>query len=103
MWTARRALSQTAIPLSVPIVTWNGLSRKNIVLREQEREAVCNTANIGSITGMSVSDFASDAGPFSTAGEEVFLDYWRNYGRTAAERPYSNLEEYYQWKQRTTI
>ena len=60
-----------------------------------------NTANIGSITGTSVSDFASGVGPFSTAGEDVFLDYWRNYGRTSAERPFSTLEEYYQWKQKS--
>jgi len=39
-----------------------------------------NTTNIGSITGASVEDFAEGNGPFAAEGDEVFLDYWRNYG-----------------------
>lgn len=62
-----------------------------------------NTTNIGSIRGRSLSDFVDGRGPFADLGEEVFLDYWRNYGRTAAERPYSNLEQYHEWKQQAAI
>jgi hypothetical protein len=65
-----------------------------------ERAGSGNTTNIGSIIASSVEDFAAGNGPFADAGEEVFLDYWRNYGRTAATREYSNLSEYYAWKER---
>lgn len=66
-----------------------------------ERPGSGNTANIGSIIGTSVQDFARGGGPFAQAGEEVFVDYWRNYGRTRHTRPYSNLAEYHQWKKQT--
>ena len=56
-----------------------------------------NTANIGSIVASSSEEFAAGNGPFAQVGEGVFLDYWRNYGRTAATRAYSNLSEYYDW------
>jgi hypothetical protein len=63
-----------------------------------ERAGSGNTTNIGSIVGWSIEDFAQGRGPFAEAGEHVFLDYWRNYGRTRQTRPYTNLSEYYEWK-----
>lgn len=56
-----------------------------------------NTTNIGSIEGRSVDDFAAGNGPFAAPGERVFHDYWRNYGRTARERHYNNLDQYHKW------
>ena len=64
-----------------------------------ERAGSGNTTNIGSIGASSNQEFAAGNGPFAGAGEEVFLDYWRNYGTSAATRNYSNLAEYYAWKE----
>ena len=64
-----------------------------------ERPGSGNTANIGSITGSSVVDFAAGKGPFAEAGEAVFVDYWRHYGTSATGREYRNLQEYWNWKQ----
>lgn len=58
-----------------------------------------NTTNIGSIRGSSIEEFAEGKGPFAKHEESVFEDYWRNYGKSANERPYSNLAEYWQWKE----
>ena len=63
-----------------------------------ERAGSGNTTNIGSIGASSNQEFAAGNGPFAQAGEEIFLDYWRNYGTSAATRNYSNLSEYYAWK-----
>jgi hypothetical protein len=56
-----------------------------------------NTTNIGSIMG-TIEDFIEAKGLF--ASEEEFLDYWRNYERTANARTdrYSNLETYRAWR-----
>lgn len=61
-----------------------------------------NTTNIGSISG-TVEDFRAGRGSFSS--EEEFLDYWRNYERTAAQRrqSYSTLEGYRAWKKKQKI
>jgi len=58
-----------------------------------------NTTNIGSISG-TVEDFRAGRGSFSS--EDEFLDYWRNYEKTAAQRnqTYSNLEGYKVWKEK---
>ncbi|MDQ3687778.1 MAG: restriction endonuclease [Acidobacteriota bacterium] len=58
-----------------------------------------NTTNIGSVSG-ALEDFRQGRGVFSS--EEEFLDYWRNYGRTAAERrnSYSDIEGYRDWKKK---
>lgn len=50
-----------------------------------------NTTNIGSIVG-NVDDFRSGDGIFKS--ELEFLNYWRSYGRTAATRNYTNIEEF---------
>lgn len=60
-----------------------------------------NTTNIGSITASSIEEFAAGNGPFAELGEDAFLDYWRNYGRTSETRSYRNLAEYLEWKQRS--
>lgn len=60
-----------------------------------------NTENIGSISGRSVDAFARGQGPFSSLGEAVFLDYWRNYPRyksKPATRSYRDLRSYSKWK-----
>lgn len=61
-----------------------------------DRAGSGNTTNIGSITGH-IEDFERGAGPFEC--EEEFLDYWRNYGRTAADRGnFKNIHEYRAWR-----
>ena len=57
-----------------------------------------NTANIGSISG-DLDDFRNESGPFQS--KEEFLEYWRNYERTASERKgkYRNLAEFRIWRQ----
>ena len=62
-----------------------------------ERAGSGNTTNIGSVVRNSVEGFAVGDGPFAILGEEVFVDYWRNYGRTKATRPFNNLKEYFAW------
>lgn len=59
-----------------------------------------NTANIGSFPTSNIDDLREGRGPFSAHGKEVCDDYWRNYGRTADNRPYSNLNEYLAWRVR---
>jgi len=56
-----------------------------------------NTTNIGSITGR-INDFRSGNTPFES--EEEFLEYWRNYERTANLRRerFSNISEFRAWK-----
>lgn len=55
-----------------------------------------NTTNIGSITG-TIEDFRAGNGPFRS--EQEFLDYWRNYGRTAADRNYfRDIASYRMWR-----
>ena len=52
-----------------------------------------NTTNIGSIVG-TLPDFQQGAGVFHS--EDEFLEYWRGYGRTAADRAasYRNIDEF---------
>jgi len=56
-----------------------------------------NTTNIGSITG-EFDDFEQGRSPFEN--EEEFLEYWRNYERTAPERAgkFSNISEFREWR-----
>lgn len=58
-----------------------------------DRAGSGNTTNIGSITGK-LQDFIGGKGPFKS--EDEFLEYWRGYGRTAADRRnvYKNIAEY---------
>lgn len=58
-----------------------------------------NTTNVGSISGSSIEEFASGNGPFTGHGENVFEDYWRNYGRDSGTRAYNNLTEYFRWRE----
>lgn len=58
-----------------------------------DRAGSGNTTNIGSISG-TIADFSAGNGVF--ASEEEFLEYWRGYKRTGAERQssYSNIREF---------
>lgn len=57
-----------------------------------------NTTNIGSIRTTNIEDFRQGRGPFAALGEETFRDYWRNFGKTAATRQYSDIRGYQRWK-----
>ncbi len=59
-----------------------------------DRPGSGNTTNIGSIETSSVSAFAQGEGPFAHLGEDVFLDYWRNYGSGT----FTRLSAYHSWK-----
>ncbi len=55
-----------------------------------------NTTNMGSINGH-IGDFEAGKGHFKDEAE--FLDYWRNYGRTAEERKnFTTVDEYRKWR-----
>jgi len=57
-----------------------------------DRAGSGNTTNIGSING-TIADFRAGNGPFESEAE--FLEYWRSYGRTKADRKnFSNLDEF---------
>jgi len=57
-----------------------------------------NTANIGSIKN--ISDILSGNGVFAKAGEDIFDDYWANFGKIQIEtkdgkrKPMTSLDEY---------
>ena len=60
-----------------------------------------NTANIGSI--QKISDLLSGNGVFSKAGEELFDDYWANFGKieilvNGKRKKLSSFEEYLQYR-----
>ncbi|MNT26018.1 Type-2 restriction enzyme EcoRV [compost metagenome] len=56
-----------------------------------------NTTNIGSINGV-LPNFENGETPFRSEAE--FLEYWRNYERTAGERDgkFKNINEFRNWK-----
>ena len=63
-----------------------------------DRAGSGNTTNIGSISG-TIDDFRAGDGPFQS--EQEFLDYWREYGRTADERTdFSNIRAFRLFEQR---
>ena len=60
-----------------------------------------NTANIGSI--QKIEDILSGNGVFSKAGEELFDDYWANFGKiellvNGRRKKLSSFEEYLQYR-----
>ena len=57
-----------------------------------------NTENIGSITARSIREFMEGTGPFSTLGEDVFIDYWRNFPKYREKGGFRNLKQYFEWK-----
>ena len=61
-----------------------------------DRAGSGNTTNIGSIVA-TLEDFEKGKGPF--ASEDEYLEYWRNYERTAPERSgkFKNIREYREW------
>lgn len=63
-----------------------------------ERAGSGNTTNLASFPTNSVQPLDNGEGPFADLGEEAFLNYWRNYGKTAREREYTNLAEFLEWR-----
>ena len=63
-----------------------------------------NTKNIGSVT--KIEQLVKGTGPFATLGEEVYDDYWMFYltrdmaQALSVKRPYANLKEYADYKQK---
>ncbi len=82
------------IPLPFEDVSWF-VARKWKIAGDSAGSG--NTANIGSISG-DLDDFRNELGPFQS--KEEFLEYWRNYERTAYERggKYKNLTEFRRWR-----
>ena len=63
-----------------------------------DRAGSGNTTNIGSINA-TIDDFRAGNGPFTS--EDEFLEYWRAYGRTKADRTdFSNIREFRAFKER---
>ena len=62
-----------------------------------------NTKNIGSVKN--IDDLRDGSGTFASAGVDVFDHYWMNYLTRDMARaidspvPYTNLEEYWQWRE----
>ena len=50
-----------------------------------------NTTNIGSVSA-TLEEFREGKGIFQS--EDEFLEYWRGYGRTNAERKYKNITDF---------
>ena len=82
---------------------------KNFVFFSEEKWKIAsdksgsgNTANIGSI--QNIQDILSGNGVFVKAGEEIFDDYWANYGRMQViakdgkRKPLSSLSEYLEYR-----
>lgn len=58
-----------------------------------------NTENIGTIKTTLFQDFIDGNGIFSSLGNEVFEDYWRNYPRYRSNsKSYTNIQEYLEYK-----
>jgi Restriction endonuclease EcoRV len=58
-----------------------------------------NTTNIGSLQSSNIEDFRQGGGPFAAHGKAICDDYWRSYGKTAAERTYTKVETFLAWRQ----
>lgn len=57
-----------------------------------------NTENIGSFKTDEIGHLINGNGPFRYLGEDVYLDYWRNYPRHKEKnKHYTSLEEYFDW------
>ncbi|WP_064135034.1 type II restriction endonuclease, partial [Thiomonas arsenitoxydans] len=66
-----------------------------------DRAGSGNTTNIGSLVGR-IDQFRDGGGPFQDENE--FLDYWRNYGRIAADRVnFKNIVEYRAWRKKNPL
>lgn len=72
----------------------------------ESRPGSGNTKNIGSITD--IEKLITGKGPFSELGESVFDDYWMFYltqdmaAKLETIRPYSNLKEYIEYKNKNS-
>ncbi|MHC9388267.1 type II restriction endonuclease [Clostridioides difficile] len=57
-----------------------------------------NTENIGSFKTDNIGDLINGNGPFGYLGENVYLDYWKNYPRHREKhKVYTCLTEYFKW------
>jgi hypothetical protein len=59
-----------------------------------------NTTNIGSFPTNNIEDLRQGHGPFATHGKKVCDSYWRQFAAKAANRAYSNIEEFLAWEKR---
>jgi len=57
-----------------------------------------NTENIGSFKTNGIDDLREGNGPFAEHGEEIFEEYWRNYGRYREEDTFTDLDEFFEWR-----
>lgn len=58
-----------------------------------------NTENMGSFKTNKFEDIVQGNGPFSVLGEDIYLDYWKNYPRYKEKiKVYTNLDGYFEWK-----
>jgi len=94
--------------------TMNNLSKipsviKNFTIFAEEKWKLAsdkrgsgNTANIGSIKR--IADMLSGNGVFAKAGEEIFNDYWANYGKIMVKnkdgklKPMTSFDEYIEYR-----
>ena len=57
-----------------------------------------NTENIGSFKTDKIDYIINGEGPFKYLGEDVYLDYWRNYPRNKdKDKHYTSLSQYFDW------
>lgn len=81
----------------------------NVTVFAQEKHRIAgdtpgsgNTENIGTFKTNNVEDFILGRGPFSVLGEDVFLDYWKNYPRHKDKyKHYKSLQDYLDWEDNT--
>ena len=59
-----------------------------------ERPGSGNTTNIASFPATGIGPLERGEGPFARHGEDVFLDYWRNYEPVAKRRTYTNVAQF---------
>ena len=59
-----------------------------------------NTTNIGSFATNDIEDLRQGKGPFARFGKAICDEYWRSYAAKAAERAYSNIDEFFEWQRR---
>lgn len=77
----------------------------NVTVFVQEKHLIAgdkpgsgNTENIGSFKTDDLIHLINGNGPFKYLGEEVYLDYWKNYPRHKEKnKHYKSLKEYFDW------
>lgn len=59
-----------------------------------------NTTNIGSFPTSNIEDLRTGIGPFAKYDKKVCDNYWRRFAAKAADRAYSNIEEFLAWEKK---